>query len=294
MAMFEGFSEKKLVVSETEINLVTAGSGPPLLLLHGYPQSHVMWHKVAVKLAESFTLVIPDLRGYGDSGIPKSDEKHYNYSKRATAKDQVEVMEALGHKQFMVCGHDRGGRVAHRMTLDYPDKVLKLCVLDIVPTYRVFEDADKELATKYWHWFFLIQRSPVPETLISNSVEFYLRTQFGAWAHGENTITDGAFAEYLRCFKNEDVVHATCEDYRAGASIDLEHDREDLNAKITCPVLALWGAHGAMHKRYDVVRTWKERASRVEGWAIESGHFIPEEAPEEIVYSLSKFFANGK
>ena len=292
--MFEGFTRQRLTVSDTEINLVTAGDGPPLLLLHGYPQSHIMWHKVASRLAKKFTLVIPDLRGYGDSGIPESDDDHYNYSKRATAKDQVEVMELLGHTQFMVCGHDRGGRVAHRMTLDYPKKILKICVLDIVPTYRIFADADKDLATKYWHWFFLIQKSPVPETLISNSLEFYLRTQFGAWGHAEGAITEEAFSEYLRCFKNENVVHATCEDYRAGASIDLEHDRVDLDVKISCPMLALWGALGAMHKRYDVVNVWKERASRVGGRAIESGHFIPEEAPDDIVDSFLEFFTNDK
>lgn len=288
--MFEGFTRQKIKVSETEINLVTAGNGPPLLLLHGYPQSHIMWHKVAPRLAENFTLVIPDLRGYGDSGIPDSNDDHYSFSKRATAKDQVEVMESLGHNQFMVCGHDRGGRVAHRMTLDHPDKVLKICVLDIVPTYRIFMDADKDLATKYWHWFFLIQPTPVPETLITNSLEFYLRTQFGAWGHGEGTITEEAFAEYLRCFENPDVVHATCEDYRAGASIDLEHDKADIKTKITCPVLALWGARGAMHKRYEVVSIWKERASHVDGRAINSGHFIPEEAPEDLINALFPFF----
>ena len=288
--MFKGFSGQKLAVSETEINLVSGGNGPPLLLLHGYPQSHVMWHKVAPSLAKNFTLVIPDLRGYGDSGIPQPDDQHYNYSKRATARDQAEVMDALGYSQFMVCGHDRGGRVAHRMTLDYPEKILKLCVLDIVPTYRIFEDADKDLATKYWHWFFLIQRHPVPETMIGNSLEFYLRTQFGSWGHGADTITEEAFGEYLRCFKRPDVLYATCEDYRAGASIDLEHDKVDLATKISCPLLALWGALGAMHNRYDVIAAWKERALNVQGKAINSGHFIPEEAPEDIIEQLSEFF----
>jgi len=290
--MFEGFSKHKVAVSDTEINLVTAGKGPPLLLLHGYPQNHVMWHKVAPHLATMFTLVIPDLRGYGDSGIPKPGEDHYTYSKRAMGKDQVEVMDSFGYSQFMICGHDRGGRVAHRMTLDYPDKVLKLCVLDIVPTYRVFKDTDKELATNYWHWFFLIQRYPVPERIISNSLEFYLETLFSAWGRNKDTITKDAFAEYLRCLKNPDVLHATCEDYRAGASIDLQHDDEDLNTKITCPVLVLWGQFGAMHDKYDVVDAWKERAIDVQGWPIRSGHFIPEEAPQPIINSLSKFFLN--
>ena len=289
--MFEGFSKKKISVSDTKINLVTAGNGPPLLLLHGYPQNHVMWHKVAPSLTKMFTLVITDLRGYGDSGIPEPDKDHYNYSKRATAKDQIEVMDFLGYPEFMVCGHDRGGRVAHRMTLDYPDKVLKLCVLDIVPTYRVFADIDKELATSYWHWLFLIQRHPVPETMISNNLEFYLKTLFGAWGGSADIVTKDAFAEYQRCFKNPNVLHDTCEDYRAGASIDLMHDYEDLNTKITCPVLALWGQFGAMHNRYDVVSAWEERALHVSGWPIRSGHFIPEEAPKPIIDSLSKFFA---
>ena len=288
--MFSSFIKEKIKVSGTDINLVRGGEGPPLLLLHGYPQSHVMWHKVASKLAKQFTLVISDLRGYGDSGKPPSDDDHFNYSKRATARDQVEVMSKLGHDHFMVAGHDRGARVGHRMAIDYSDKVNKLCVLDIVPTYRVFADANKQLATMYWHWFFLIQKAPLPETLIGNNVEFYLRTQFRSWGNSSDYVTEEAFTEYYRCLQNAETIRATCEDYRAGASIDLEHDKADMDQKLSCPLLVLWGELGAMHKLYDVTETWRERAADVNGWPVKCGHFIPEEAPEATINAFSEFF----
>ncbi|MFP6715483.1 MAG: Fluoroacetate dehalogenase [Alphaproteobacteria bacterium MarineAlpha9_Bin5] len=288
--MFSSFIKEKIKVSGTDINLVRGGEGPPLLLLHGYPQSHVMWHKVAPKLAKQFTLVISDLRGYGDSGKPPSDDDHFNYSKRATARDQVEVMSKLGHDHFMVAGHDRGARVGHRMAIDYSDKVNKLCVLDIVPTYRVFADANKQLATMYWHWFFLIQKAPLPETLIGNNVEFYLRTQFRSWGNSSDYVTEEAFTEYYRCLQNAETIRATCEDYRAGASIDLEHDKADMDQKLSCPLLVLWGELGAMHKLYDVTETWRERAADVNGWPVKCGHFIPEEAPEATINAFSEFF----
>ena len=288
--MFSSFIKEKIKVSGTDINLVRGGEGPPLLLLHGYPQSHVMWHKVAPKLAKQFTLVISDLRGYGDSGKPPSDDDHFNYSKRATARDQVEVMSKLGHDHFMVAGHDRGARVGHRMAIDYSDKVNKLCVLDIVPTYRVFADANKQLATMYWHWFFLIQKAPLPETLIGNNVEFYLRTQFRSWGNSSDYVTEEAFTEYYRCLQNAETIRATCEDYRAGASIDLAHDKADMDQKLSCPLLVLWGELGAMHKLYDVTETWRERAADVNGWPVKCGHFIPEEAPEATINAFSEFF----
>ena len=289
--MFSSFIKEKIEVSGTDINLVRGGEGPPLLLLHGYPQSHVMWHKVAPKLATQFTLVISDLRGYGDSGKPSSDDDHFNYSKRVTARDQVEVMLKLGYHRFMVAGHDRGARVGHRMAIDYRDNVKKLCVLDIVPTYRVFADANKQLATMYWHWFFLIQKTPLPETLIGNNVEFYLRTQFRSWGDSSDYVTDEAFAEYYRCLQNSETIRATCEDYRAAASIDLEHDKADMNQKLSCPLLVLWGELGAMHKLYNVIETWRERAVDVSGWPVRCGHFIPEEAPEATIDAFSEFFA---
>jgi len=292
IVMYAGFQKKRINVTKTYINMVTGGDGPPLLLLHGYPQTHVMWHKVASDLAKQFTLVIPDLRGYGDSGTPEVDGEHFNYSKRANALDQVELMTSLGYERFMVAGHDRGARVAHRMALDHTDKIEKLCVLDIIPTHRVFADSDKRLATMYWHWFFLIQKHPLPETLIGNNVEFYLRSQFGAWGNGDDFITDEAFSEYFRCFKNSRVIEATCEDYRAGASIDLTHDEVDMDRKIECPLLVLWGASGAMHKLYDVVDVWRDRAKDVSGWAVDSGHFIPEEAPDTILEAFASFFTS--
>jgi len=289
--MFEGFETRTIDVSETSIHCVVGGEGPPLLLLHGYPQTHAMWHKVAPALAEHFTVIVPDLRGYGDSGRPAAGDNHDGYSKRAMAKDQVELMERLGHKRFLLAGHDRGGRVAHRLTLDHADRVEKLAVLDIVPTRHVFENTDQSLATAYYHWFFLIQPAPLPETMIANSLEFYLQWKLGSWGSAKQAITDEAYAEYLRCFKKPDTIHTTCEDYRAGASIDLAHDEADIDRKIGCPVLALWGEKGALHGRYDVLGVWRERADRVSGRALPCGHFIPEEAPEDTIAALREFFA---
>jgi len=231
---------------------------------------------------------MPDLRGYGDSSKPPDGENHFAYSKRAMAQDQVELMNSLGFKNFRVVGHDRGGRVAHRLTLDHQDVVEKLVVLDIVPTYKVFHSVTKELATAYYHWFFLIQPSPFPETLIGNNAEFYLKSRtFSRVLSG--AIDDVAFAEYLRCFRDPAAIHASCEDYRAAASIDLENDAADIDKKIACPALALWAAQGAMERLYNVLDTWKERASDVSGKAIPGGHFLPEESPQAVLDELEKF-----
>jgi haloacetate dehalogenase len=248
-----------------------------------------MWHKIAPRLAEDFSLVIPDLRGYGDSSKPPDGETHFGYSKRATAQDQVEVMTHLGFKQFAVVGHDRGGRVAHRLALDHAERVTKLAVLDIAPTYTLYHNVNKEFATAYYHWFFLIQAAPFPETLIGNDPEFYLDSLLGRLK--PQAVTPGAFAEYLRCFRDPATIHATCEDYRAAASIDLVHDEADLDRKITCPVLALWAQKGAMHRMCDVVATWRERAVNVSGKALPGGHFLPEEAPEETFAELKAFLS---
>ncbi|MBI3249341.1 MAG: alpha/beta hydrolase [Deltaproteobacteria bacterium] len=285
--MFEGFERLTIKTSETTINLVKGGSGAPLLLLHGYPQMHAMWHKIAPRLAQDFSVVVPDLRGYGDSGKPADGENHTGYSKRATARDQVEVMEQLGFTKFAVVGHDRGGRVAHRLTLGMVERVNKLAVLDIIPTHAVFQNVNKTLATAYYHWFFLIQPAPLPETLIGNNAEFYLNTMLGRLK--PHAITSEAFAEYLRCFSDRATIHGTCEDYRAAATIDLEHDEADLNRKITCPVLALWGEKGFLHKRHDVPAIWRERALDVRGKSLPCGHFLPEEAPEETLAELRAF-----
>jgi haloacetate dehalogenase len=285
--MFAGFQRMQIQTTGATINLVTGGTGSPVLLLHGYPQTHVMWHKIAPRLATNFSLVIPDLRGYGDSSKPPDGENHAGYSKRATAHDQVEVMERLGFQQFAVVGHDRGARVAHRLTLDHPERVSKLAVLDILPTYTLYQNVTKEFATIYYHWFFLIQPAPLPETLIGNNAEFYLNSLLGRLK--PTAVTPEAFAEYLRCFRDPATIHATCEDYRAAASIDLVHDEADLERKISCPVLALWAEKGLMHRRHDVIAVWRERAITVSGKALPCGHFLPEEAPEETYTALQTF-----
>jgi haloacetate dehalogenase len=284
---FPGFKKLNKKTSGATINFVAAGSGPPLLLLHGYPETHLMWRKVAPQLAKKFTVVAADLRGYGDSSKPVGGGDHAAYSKRAMAQDQVEVMNSLGFQKFLVVGHDRGGRVAHRMALDHPDSVQKLAVLDIVPTYKVFHTVTKELATSNFHWFFLIQPQPLPETMIGNSAEFWLKSRFNGLP--PDAISKEAFAEYLRSFRTPEMIHATCEDYRAGASIDLMHDDADLQRKIGCPVLALWAERGAMHRQYNVLDTWKERAANASGKPLPSSHFIAEEVPEMLLSELGTF-----
>ncbi len=287
--MFEGFTHRSIKTAGATINVVTAGNGSPVLLLHGYPETHVMWHKVAPRLAQDYTVVVPDLRGYGDSSKPADGENHFGHCKRATAQDQVEVMEQLGFSKFAVVGHDRGARVAHRLTRDHPERVTKLAVLDIIPTRMVYQNVNKVLATAYYHWFFLIQPAPFPETLISADAEFYLNSILGLGKLKPKAITPEAFAEYLRCFRDPATVHASCEDYRAGATIDLEHDDADIERKITCPVLVLWGEKGFLHKHYDTLAIWREHAVDVRGRAMPCGHFIPEEAPEETLTALRDF-----
>ncbi len=286
-AFFEGFQVSKIDATGATIHAVSGGQGPPVLLLHGYPQTHVMWHKVAPRLAAEFTVIVPDLRGYGDSGKPADGENHSNYSKRAMALDQVEIMKHFGFEKFAVVGHDRGGRVAHRMSLDHPGRVTKVAVLDIVPTYKLFHSVTKEFATAYFHWFLLIQPAPYPETLIGNSVELVLNRSFRALM--PTAVTPEAYAEYLRCFRNADTIHATCEDYRAAASIDLEHDEADLTRKVACPLLALWGERGPMHRMFDMLSVWRERADNVSGKPMPSGHYLAEEAPEQTLAELQTF-----
>jgi haloacetate dehalogenase len=273
----------------TDIAVWSGGAGPPLLLLHGYPQTHYMWHPVIDRLAQRFTVVCPDLRGYGDSGKPASDVTHGAYSKRAMAQDQVEVMAALGFERFAVVGHDRGGRVAHRMALDHAERVSRLAVLDIVPTRDVFRLCGKQTATAYYHWFFLIQPDGLPEHLIGLDPEYYLREKLKRWSRVPDCFDAAAVAEYLRCFRKPETLHATCEDYRAGASIDLEHDEADLDRKVRCPTLALWGGRGFVGQTYDVLGLWRERALAVTGEALDCGHFVVEEAPEATLAALNRF-----
>ncbi len=284
---FAGFLRRNIRTSGATIHVEVGGSGPPLLLLHGYPQTHIIWRNIALRLAQDFTVVASDLRGYGDSSRPPDGENHSGYSKRAMAQDQVEVMEQLGFRRFAVVGHDRGGRVAHRMALDHATSVKRLAVLDIVPTYKLYTSVTREFATYYFHWFFLIQSVPLPELLIGNSLETWL-----AWAIDGSPpawMEKAAYQEYLRCMRKPGTLHAMCEDYRAAATIDLEHDAADLHRKIECPLLVLWGSKGAMHPLYDVLQTWKERAGDVRGKAIDSGHFLPEEAPGAVIPELLAF-----
>ncbi len=286
--MFEGFETRRIAINQVTINYLIKGSGPPLLLLHGYPQTHVMWHEIAPALAQRYTVVAPDLRGYGDSSKPPGDDQHLTYSKRSTASDQAALMAALGFERFMVAGHDRGARVTHRLCLDYPEKVTKAVLLDIIPTTEVFRRVDKFLATAYYHWFFLIQPNNLPETLIGGNPEIYLRQI--AIRKGHLIFTPEAFAEYLRCFRDPACIHASCEDYRAGASIDLEHHAADGGRKIACPVLVLWGEKGIVGYKQDPIAIWREYASDVRGHSVPNGHFLPEESPQETLASLLDFF----
>jgi len=286
-ALFPRFEQRSLRTSGAVINTLRGGSGPPLLLLHGYPQTHVMWHKVAAELARRFTVVLTDLRGYGDSSKPPDGDHHASYSKRAMALDQIEVMRALGFDRFAVVGHDRGARVTWRMAVEHPAVVTKAAVLDIVPL--PYSRVTRAFATEYYHWFFLIQPSPLPETLIGNSVEVYLRSRFQRPAGGTGAIAPEAFAEYLRCFADPATIHATCEDYRAGASIDLLHAGEDGEKKVTCPLLVLWGERGTVGRLEPVMDIWRQHAVAVTGKALPAGHFLPEEAPEETLAELLAF-----
>ena len=285
---FPGFRTVDIKTSGATIHAVVGGSGPPVILLHGYPQTHVMWHKIAPQLAQRFTIVAADLRGYGDSSKPPEGANHAGYSKRAMAQDMAEVMTQLGFQKFHVVAHDKGVGVAKRMALDHADKVTQLAVFDSLPSgLTTYRNLTKEWATGLYHWFFLAQPSPLPETLIGNSVEFYLRSRF---ARSPGAITPEAFAEYYRCFRDPATIHATCEDYRASASIDLENDEADWNKKIMCPVLSLWAERGNRPPAFrNALQFWKEKAPDARGRELRSGHFIPEEVPEETLTELRSF-----
>nr|MCS5657597.1 alpha/beta hydrolase [Dehalococcoidia bacterium] len=263
--MFEGFEQQQIQTSGTTINLVKGGDGPPLLLLHGYPQTHTMWHKVAPLLARDFTVVAADLRGYGDSGKLEGDSEHLNYSKRAMAQDQVEVMEQLGFDSFLLAAHDRGARVSHRLTKDHPQRVRKLALLDIIPTHRMFQIVNKEMATNTYHWFFLIQPYDFPERVIGAAADQFIRRSFERGTNAAQVFPPEAVAEYVRCATEPEAIHAMCEDYRAGASIDLVHDEADFANKVECPLLALWSATGYVGRTQDVLQAWRDYATDVRG-----------------------------
>ncbi|HYD55860.1 MAG TPA: alpha/beta hydrolase [Burkholderiales bacterium] len=288
-ALLPGFTERKIRTSGATIHLEWGGEGPPVLLLHGYPESRVMWHKVAPQLARDYTVVCADLRGYGDSSKPKGQPDHSNYSKRAMAQDMVEVMDALGHRAFHVVGHDRGARVAHRMARDHGARVKTLTVLDISPTLKMYQSTNIQFAKAYWHWFFLIQESPLPERMLKGQVPWYIFMRLGRGKSGLKYFDKRAIAEYARAFSDSRTIHATCEDYRAAATIDLVHDRKDLKKKIRMPVLALWGRQGVIAALFDCLADWREVAEDVRGRALQCGHFIPEEKPRELLAELRRF-----
>jgi haloacetate dehalogenase len=264
---------------------------PPLLLLHGFPQTHAMWHRVAERLSRNFTLVMPDLRGYGDSDKPASAPDHSIYSKRTMARDMVELMRGFGFERFFVCGHDRGGRVVHRLALDAPECVRSLMLLDISPTLTMYERTTMEFARRYYHWFFLIQPAPLPEQLIGAAPSFYLRAKLGGWgSEGLRPFDERALAEYERCF-DAAAIHAMCEDYRAAATIDLEHDRADAARRIECPVRVLWGERGVVHALYTPLADWQEKArTLVTGRPLPTGHYIAEERPDLLADEIETFF----
>lgn len=301
---FEGF-ELLTVLTAGEQTTVRVGGlvdGPPLVLLHGFPQTHVMWHRVARLLAADYRLVLPDLRGYGDSSHAPGLPDHHNYSKRAMAQDVIEVANALGIDDFYLCGHDRGGRVAHRLALDHPARVRKLCLIDIAPTLDMYERTDMAFARAYYHWFHLIQPAPLPELMIGGNARAYLYNKLGGWGTAPAAesaaavrlphIEAQALAEYERCFCRAESIHSACEDYRASAGIDLDHDRTSRTRgeRIACDTLVLWGERGVVHRLFEPLALWQARCSAlVTGHALPAGHFIPEELPEVTADALRAF-----
>ena len=293
--MLENFDSCDIEVDGARIHAAVGGDGPPVLLLHGYPQSHVMWHRLAPDLADQHTVVLADLRGYADSSRPASVRDHASYSKRVMAADQVGLMRRLGFENFALVGHDRGARVAHRLCLDHPEVVSRVALLDIVPTRHVFTHVDRAMAQAYYHWFFLSQPADLPEHLISADPRYWVRRKLAQWSGpaGIDAFAPEAVEEYVRCFSDPDVIRASCEDYRAGASIDLEHDEVDAAAgrRVECPMLVLWGAEGFVGSAYDVVDVWNNYATDVRGQALNCGHFLAEEEPDATLTALDEFLA---
>lgn len=292
---FSGFESRKFstesVDGPIEISYLIGGNGPPLLLLHGFPQTKAIWSLVAPELAKQFTVVAADLRGYGASSKPHGRQDHSTYSKRSMASDQHALMKSLGFDQFFLLGHDRGGRVSHRLAMDFPESVLRLMVLDISPTLTMYDNTTMEFAKGYWHWFFLIQPEPVPEKMIGANPEYWLKNHMGRHA-GTGIFSPERWAEYLAGASNTEGLHAMCEDYRAAASIDLVHDRADRNAgnKLKMPLRVLWGEHGLVNKCFKPIEDWKAVALDVSGGAVPSGHYIPEEVPDLLLAEAREFF----
>jgi haloacetate dehalogenase len=293
--LFEGFDDRTVAADGADIHLRLGGDGPPLLLLHGYPQTSAMWHRVGPGLAERFTVVAADLRGYGGSSKPPSDPDHLTYSKRAMAADMVRVMAALGFAEFAVAGHDRGGRVGYRLALDHPEEVTRLAVLDIVPTHAMWQHMDRRLAMATWHWLFLAQPGGTPERLIGADPGWWVReAALGRWAVDPGAFDPEAVEEYVRCFADPAAIHASCEDYRAGAGVDDAHDAADLGRRrIACPVLVLWGEAGIARRAEDPLAAWRPWCDDLRGRGVPGGHFLPEEAPAETLAALERFFAGS-
>ncbi|WP_316152407.1 alpha/beta hydrolase [Cupriavidus sp. BIC8F] len=290
--LFPNFETFRQRVGEVEIAGVRGGSGPPLLLLHGHPQSHLIWHRVAPALADHFTVIATDLRGYGSSSAPPGNAGHEHYSKRTMAQDQVSLMAAFGFEHFVLCGHDRGARVAHRLCMDYPEAVSRAMLLDIAPTLAMYERTSMAFAAAYWHWFFLIQPAPFPETLINAEPDFYIEKLMGLRHAGLTPFAPDAMAAYTAAMRDPARVHAMCEDYRAAATIDLEHDRADHEAgrRLALPLRVLWGEHGVVARCFEPLALWQEVATDISGQALPCGHYIPEEAAEPLLEEMLGFF----
>ena len=289
--LFPNFESFLIEVNGVRIMARKGGSGRPLLLLHGHPQTHAIWHRVAQQLAKSFTVVMTDLRGYGDSSKPQGSHDHLNYSKRVMALDQIEVMRHFGFSEFDVLAHDRGARVAHRLALDHPKAVKRLVLLDIAPTLAMYEKTSNQFARSYWHWFFLIQPAPMPERLIEADPAAYVRDVLGRRSAGLAPFDARALAEYVRCLELPGTAHGLCEDYRASAGIDLVHDQLDLDEKnfVKQPLLVLWGEQGVVHQCFEPLKEWSKVAVNVQGKALPCGHYIPEEAPELLLQQVQLF-----
>jgi haloacetate dehalogenase len=291
--MFEGFTKTEIETSGARIVTVHGGKGPPVLLMHGNPFTHVSWHLVAPLLARDFTVVCTDLRGYGDSSKPPDGENHANYSFRAMAMDNVEVMEKLGFKRFAAAGHDRGARVLHRMCLDHPEKVSQAAIIDIIPTHHLLNNVSRAWGLFSWHWFFMAQAFDLPERMMGADAEFYIRRKLGKGPAGLKFFAPEALAEYIRCIKNPETIHGMCEDYRATFGIDLQMDEADYKAgkKVACPVLLLWGANGGVGRNHKPMEVWKDYAADIRhGAALPCGHYVPEECPQETAAELAGFF----
>lgn len=294
--MFQGFTEDRIEGDGATLFVRHAGpkGAPAIVLLHGYPQTSAMWHKVAPELAKTYQVVCPDLRGYGRSDKPPSNDSHSPYSKRAMARDIVAIMQRLGHAHFLVGAHDRGARVAHRLGLDFPDQVVAMTLLDIAPTREMYEGTNAQFAKAYWHWFFLIQKHPIPEQIIASDPENFWKLKCFNQAHGDNPFEADALEEYLTAFSSPETIHASCEDYRAAASIDIVHDNMDEGRKLAMPILALWAKRGVIASCFDALALWQQRAEQVEGEAMDATHYMAEEIPQEIVDHMCSFFSRYK